>query len=770
MFAVPRNPTIAALALTLLVIGGFSVLPASSWASPNAAGGPTAPMNVGVASSPGHLPASPTPSCSFTNYYIDVTMNGTGNSSYTTYAAGPVPVTVALNVTLSGGGRAGNYTYGVVWGDGNSTNGTAWKPTLADYSFFLGHTYTIAAIYYVTVSTTFSCGPYSFSSGGTVGLQTYGPAGPNPVTVTSNVTNGTVPLAVAFDAVIKGAPMNSTAAWTLELLNGLPNATTQTYRSASLNQTVNQTYGTIGFVQLNLTLLAPGLEFGSVAIVDPAGGLVYSAAILPTINVSAPVSVAIAHTPVTTGSPWNVTFWANATNATGAPYTGSGSLSWTFSPFPSNGALSSTGPINGSPVWRAFVANATGRWNVTATASLTLSGGAVIGQATAFLLLDNGSVSFAPPLLSLTVTPSNGSAPLAFNVSAQLLPPPGVNASWIGAGAPYLLNLTAMDPNGSVAWQSSTPGWSGNLTTVPGRLNSTGTYRVVGWVYQYLGGTWVLNTTGNASSPLRVVANLSVGTPSVGLAIAPSTGGTPLNVTVSVTATGGLAPYIVSVCLAGPSSTSPASGTCSGVFTASGWDGHSQALSGVLNASGNYTYTADVVDALSQTATASVTATVAAPVALAPLTVTGSTAIRVAESATGTTFEFVTAVSGGAAPYTTQWTFGDGSYGSSLPGATIEHTYVASGSYLATLTVTDARGASVHTTIGPLVVSVGGASGTDLLSLTTVGLALAAAVVIGSVVALAGSVAWLFRRRQALRWADELERRADRPDPPDHRP
>ena len=57
----------------------------------------------------------------------------------------------------------------------------------------------------------------------------------------------------------------------------------------------------------------------------------------------------------------------------------------------------------------------------------------------------------------------------------------------------------------------------------------------------------------------------------------------------------------------------------------------------------------------------------------------------------GTSVTFAGSASGGAAPYTYSWNFGDGSAGS---GATPSHTYEDSGTYTATLSATDSSGQS----------------------------------------------------------------------------
>jgi len=58
---------------------------------------------------------------------------------------------------------------------------------------------------------------------------------------------------------------------------------------------------------------------------------------------------------------------------------------------------------------------------------------------------------------------------------------------------------------------------------------------------------------------------------------------------------------------------------------------------------------------------------------------------------TGQAVTFTGTASGGTAPYTFSWTFGDGAIGTGNPAT---HTYTTSGSYTATLSVTDSKGAT----------------------------------------------------------------------------
>lgn len=60
------------------------------------------------------------------------------------------------------------------------------------------------------------------------------------------------------------------------------------------------------------------------------------------------------------------------------------------------------------------------------------------------------------------------------------------------------------------------------------------------------------------------------------------------------------------------------------------------------------------------------------------------------------TVTFLTIIHGGIPSYTIQWNFGDGNYGSSLPGMNITHTYTTAGIFHPSLMVTDSVNITLH--------------------------------------------------------------------------
>ncbi|HEV2317652.1 MAG TPA: PKD domain-containing protein [Thermoplasmata archaeon] len=120
------------------------------------------------------------------------------------------------------------------------------------------------------------------------------------------------------------------------------------------------------------------------------------------------------------------------------------------------------------------------------------------------------------------------------------------------------------------------------------------------------------------------------------------------------------------------------------------------------------------------------------------------------------TVSYKVTVSGGALPYSIQWNFGDGSYGSGTSGQTVAHRFTIAGTFAPFVTVRDGVG-TVRIVQLPSVVVTPGSSATHSTAAALSPLAVYAAV--GGVLALiaATAVSLRVRRRRLQRVASEGE-------------
>jgi PKD repeat protein len=274
---------------------------------------------------------------------------------------------------------------------------------------------------------------------------------------------------------------------------------------------------------------------------------------------------------------------------------------------------------------------------------------------------------------NVTMTDAQGHTGFAAG-TIQVLPAlvVGLNASQVHGESPLTVTFTSNVSGGvapyTYAW-SFGDGSAGASTRV-----AIHTYAAPGTYSAWLNVTDALGITRGLPVTVQVVSPLHAGA-----SASATEGQSPLTVSFGASPYGGMAPVTVHWTFgdgAGSSLPSPTH-TYVGV--------------------GNYTATVTAVDAYNDSATAWFNITVVAPLAIA----LGGTPLK---GETPLTVTFTANRSGGAGPFSYLWSFGDGA--TSTVGPVVTHTYTRVDAFTATLTVSDAYGASVHQSVAVLVGAV----------------------------------------------------------------
>ncbi|MCI4331504.1 MAG: PKD domain-containing protein [Thermoplasmata archaeon] len=522
------------------------------------------------------------------------------------FGSGPIPLNVTAIPDLLGGVPP----YVEVWnfGDG-SPSIQATGP--------VHHTYTYAGVFEVSLQAQDS-GGNSYGIGSEI--QAWGSAGPDPINITANQSLGFVPLSVSYHASVTGAPAGATYSW---LGAPLP-------KSLGNGTTFNQTYR------------QPGTFYPYLMVYYP-NGTIFAIGSSPEVEVNPLLNLSVAASSTTGVSPFNVTFWGNVTTIPGANYSGPYQIDWNFMDLPSNGTP--TNATTGAVVHHTFSAFFA---ELPVQAQVVAPSGVVLAAGYVEITIDwNGSGGLPFPVVSLSVSPSNGSAPLQVNGSTYAF----------GGVSPYRLSVYALGP---------------------------------------------LTTTGY--------------------------------------------------------------GPCVPVDQVSSWNGSALAWSYVFNQSGNFLIFEQISDSSNTTGLwSTVSAAVSVPTGAPAPPLSVQVSHSVTNGSGNATATFSATVSGGVPPYSVQWRFGDGSFGSSRPGDTIDHLYGYVGSYTPTLTVTDSRGARVSSTLPTILVAATttgvtpGQSGPHYLvgpnSPLLLGVVLASAACTAAVMVAARRA----RRREGLLWVETME-------------
>jgi PKD repeat protein len=316
---------------------------------------------------------------------------------------------------------------------------------------------------------------------------------------------------------------------------------------------------------------------------------------------------------------------------------GGGSLNWSVSDNASWLTCSPTSGTNGAAITVSVDQTGLSAGSYSANISVSSTNADNSPQNLSVSLTVTAS---APPLLAaVSGSPTSGQAPLAVSFAGGAT----------GGTPPY-----------SYRWAF---GDSGSSTT----QNPSHTY----------------STAGNYSATLTVTDSQNA-TNSQSLAISVTAAPSPLVATASGNPTSGIVPLAVNFTGSATGGTSPYT------YRWTFGDGSSSTTrnpSHTYSTAGSYTATLTVTD--SQSATNSKSLSISVTAATSQLTAAASA--NPTSGVAPLAVNFTGGATGGTTPYSYSWSFGDGGSSSTQNPS---HTYSASGSYTATLSVTDAQNAS----------------------------------------------------------------------------
>ncbi|WP_183978351.1 beta strand repeat-containing protein, partial [Tunturiibacter gelidoferens] len=458
----------------------------------------------------------------------------------------------------------------------------------------------------------------------------------------------------------------------------LPSGTDGSAYTASLNATG----GTAPYAW-SISGLPAGLSVSSNGVISgtPTATGNFSLAITVTDSQN-PAKTASAILPLSvsaTIAPLTITSTAVAPGTSNRPYSaalnasgGNGPYTWSVSGLPAGLSISGNGVISGTPT-------ATGNFSLTVTVTDNQS---PAKTASAMLPL---SVTTAIAPLTITSTAVAGA------ISNQ---PYGATLSANGGTAPFTWSVSGLPTGlnfGSNGVISGTPTTSGNFSLVVTVTDSQSPAK-----------------TASANLPLsvtRAIAPLVI----TSTAVAGGTSNQPYGITLS--ATGGTAPYIWSV-----------SGLPAGLSL-----GGNGVISGTPTATGTFSLAVTVTDSQSPAKTASVSLPLSVTAAIAPLTITSTS---VAGATSSKPYSATLSATGGTAPYI--WTVSGLPAGLSIgSNGVISGTPTATGNFSLAVTVTDSQSPaktasasfplSVTAAIAPLTITttaVAGATSNQPYSIT----------------------------------------------------
>ncbi len=284
-----------------------------------------------------------------------------------------------------------------------------------------------------------------------------------------------------------------------------------------------------------------------------------------------------------------------------------------------------------------------------------------------------------------------GSARLTYDWEVNV----GANSS-VGS-YPVWANLTA-----SPASQSY---WSNSTLSTPYDVPAYGAF-----VASILVGTRILALSYGLFTVEPANGSLPPPVPVLSYSVSPSSGSAPLNVTITATGNGGSSPYPhLGFGTVGAGAPDP-NGSREPAWWANvtNWSGARATITHTFAVAGDYTVLGYLTDGAAGSSTVLASVTVTAAAAPRPLEVVPQLLGGVARDGTA---RFIANVSGGTAPYTVQWTFGDGTVGSSVNNVATTHQFPGPGVYRPQVSVRDGQGRWANSTL-PIVTIPGIAAST----------------------------------------------------------
>jgi PKD domain-containing protein len=377
--------------------------------------------------------------------------------------------------------------------------------------------------------------------------------------------------------------------------------------------------------------------------------------------------------------------------------------------------LSGVGP-NDTLTWQSPFSWTGGGWSINTTyySAGNFSASACLLNAVTGVWLacgDSPSVTVNGSILTTGVAIGNGTLPVNITYWVNVTNTSALPSNWtvdlsVNNGSSFLITSQNASTSGTASFgcgptnPTNPPAADGVCTWAADYLVTASPNGTA--VYVAKGVVWA-NITENGS-PVQWY-------PTVTYTESATNGTIPFNVTINVSASNGLAPYQYWWAVFGASSAAANRTfypTLSG--NGSGWNGTSLNLSFHFVLNGIYLITLTVGDSdHNRVFLYPPVLAVGVPLGHRPLHLSAGTLSVNAGRAGLSLAQFVANVSGGTLPYTLQWQFGDGTYGSSIPGVAVDHTFRSAGSFLPTVTVTDQSGNTSTVALAPVNVTAASA-------------------------------------------------------------